>query len=188
MNKDIVPRIETDRLLLREAMPEDLDEWAIITFADPDVIRYMPKRDMTPRERAERAMGVFNENWSKYSYGGWLVVDKTTGQILGECNLDTEVGEVELGYSFAKKYWGKGYATEASRAAVRFAFERTDLDRIMAVVVPENTASWKVLEKIGFVYEREDHFYDLDVVYYAIRRDQFHPGNYFYRVLDQAGH
>jgi RimJ/RimL family protein N-acetyltransferase len=62
MNKIIIPRIETERLILCEVKAEDLDEWAKITFADPDVMRYMPERDMSPRERAERAMRVFEEN------------------------------------------------------------------------------------------------------------------------------
>jgi RimJ/RimL family protein N-acetyltransferase len=178
-----VPEIETTRLLLRQATIEDLNEWARLTFSDPEVVRYMPKRDMTPRERAERAYNMYNRNWSRHGYGGWLVTDKADGQLLGDCTFDAEeTDEVELGYSFAKAYWGKGIATEAARAAVRFGFENAKLSRIVAVVVPENTASWRVLEKIGFVYEKQAHFYGVDVVYYAITSEQFQPGDAFYRV------
>jgi RimJ/RimL family protein N-acetyltransferase len=184
MKEVVVPEIETERLLLRQITLNDLDEFARRIFADPDVIRYMPKRDMTPRERAERALNVSNENWSAHGYGAWLVTDKADGQLIGACDFDTEVmSDVELGYTLAKAYWGKGIATEVARAAVRFGFESVKLERIVAVVVPDNTASWKALERVGFIYEKKAHFYGFDVVYYVIQRDQFQPDHSFYRVI-----
>jgi len=183
MNEVVVPELETERLLLRRVTPDDLDEFGRRIFADPDVIRYLPRHDMTPRERAERAQNIFDRNWSSRGYGGWLITDKLDGQLIGACDLDWEEGsEVELGYSLARAYWGKGMATEAARAAVRFGFENAGLERIVAVVSPENTASWRLLENIGFVHEKRAHRYGLDVVYYAIRREQFRPDNSFYRV------
>ena len=183
MDEASVPEIETDRLLMRRITLDDLDEFARRIFADPDVIRYMAKRDMTPQERAKRVYTVSNQNWLTHGYGGWLITDKADGQLIGECEFDTEeVSGVELGYSLAKAYWGKGIATEAARAATRFGFENAKLERIVAVVVPDNEASWRVLERIGFVYEKRTHAYGFDVVYYAITREQFQPGNAFYRV------
>jgi len=183
MSELIVPEIETERLLLRQVTPDDLDEFGQRIFADLDVIRYMPKRDMTPRERAERAYNVFNENWLNHGVGGWLITDKEDSQLIGECNFDTEeVSGIELGYTLAKAYWGKGIATEAVRAAVRFGFENAKFDRIVAVVVPENTASWKVLERIGFIYEKNAHAYGFDLMYYALSRDQYQPDDSFYLV------
>jgi ribosomal-protein-alanine N-acetyltransferase len=143
---------------------------------------------MTPRERAERAYGVYSELWVAHPYGGWLITDKAGGQLVGHCELEylPETDEVELGYALAKAYWGKGIATEAARAVVRFGFERAKLERIMAVVVPENTASWRVLEHIGFVYEKKANYYDLEIVYYAISREQFIPGDYFFQVHEES--
>ena len=129
---------------------------------------------------------VFSESWKTHGFGGWLVTDKSSGQIFGECNFDREEmgeGDIELGYSFAKAYWGKGYATEAARAAVRWGFEYASMDRIVAVVVPENIGSWKVLEHLGFVYERDAHFYDLGVVYYAVTPEQFDPADAYFQVI-----
>jgi RimJ/RimL family protein N-acetyltransferase len=184
MNEGCVPEIETERLILRGITPEDLDEMGRRLFADADVIRYMPKRELTPRQRAERAYQVSTQNWSKHGYGCWLITDKLDGQLVGECDYDTEeMSDVELGYALAKAYWGKGIATEAARAAVRFGFEEAKMERIVAVVVPENKGSWRVLEHIGFVYEKKAHFYGFDVVYYAISREQFRPDGSFYRVL-----
>lgn len=185
MTELIVPELETARLLLRQVIINDLDEWGQRIYADPEVIRYMPKRDMTPRARAERAFGVYNKLWAEHPYGGWLVTDKADGRLVGHCELEylPETDEVELGYALAKPYWGRGIATETARAAVRFGFENAKLERIMAVVVPENTASRRVLEHIGFVFEKNAHYYDLEVVYYEIKRDQFQLDSSFYRVL-----
>lgn len=180
----LVPSLETARLLLRPVTEADLDEVARLTFGDPEVIRYMPKRDMTARARAERMMNVYSKTWAERQHGGWLTTDKNTGEIMGHCELDylEETDEVELGYTLAKAFWGQGIATEAARATTRFGFEHAGLARIMAVVVPENTASWRVLEHLGFVFEKKAFYYNLEVVYYAITRDQFDPGDHFYRV------
>lgn len=179
-----MPDIETERLMLRRPTIAHLDDWANRVFSDPKVIRYMPKRDMTPYERAERALKVYNKLWAQHGIGGWVITDKIDGQFIGSCEIEylDETDEYELGYALSRSFWGRGIATEAARAATRFGFERAKLERIIAVVVPENTASWRVLEHIGFVYERDAHYYDLDVVYYAITRDQFQSDNTFYRV------
>lgn len=180
------PEIETERFLLRQITVDDLDEWTRLIFADPDVMRYMPIRDMTPRARAERAFNFHNKTWSQHDYGFWLVTDKNTGEMLGDCYLEPEdesgSGEIEIGYTITKAHWGQGVATEAGRGVVRFAFEQANVERIVGVALPENIGSWRVLEHIGFVYEKKAHFYDLDVVVYAITREQFQPGDYFFRV------
>ena len=109
----------------------------------------MPKRDLTPYQGAKRALRVSDENWKAHGYGGWVIRDKSDGQPVGSCDLNSEeLGEVELGYCLAKAYWGKGLATEVARAVVRFAFEDLKLERLVAVVVLENIAYWKLLEHI----------------------------------------
>jgi ribosomal-protein-alanine N-acetyltransferase len=184
MTESSVPEIETERILFREATPVDLDEWGNRIFGDPDVMRYMPKMDLAPRARAERALGVFRQAWANHPCGGWLIKDKADGQLVGHCKVEylTDTDEFELGYALAKPYWGKGMATEVARAAVRFGFETAGLTRIMAVVVPENIASSRVLDHIGFVFEKAARYYDLDVAYYAIERHQFSEDGSFYRV------
>ncbi len=190
MKEIVVPEIETERLLLRQATSNDLDDWAARVFADLEVIRYMPKRDMTPYARAERALDMYNMLWAQHKVGGWIITDKVNRQLIGSCEIEylDETDEYELGYALGKAYWGTGIATEAAQAATRFGFEYAELDRIIAVVVPENTASWRVLEKIGFVYEKKAHYYDLNIVYYAIERGQFQPRNSFFRVHEYGTH
>jgi RimJ/RimL family protein N-acetyltransferase len=68
----------------------------------------MPKRDLTPYQGAKRALRVSDENWKAHGYGGWVIRDKSDGQPVGSCDLNSEeLGEVELGYFQAKAYWGK---------------------------------------------------------------------------------
>ena len=179
-----IPEIETERLMLHQATTGHLNDWAVHVFADPDVIRYMPKRDMTPYARAERALNNYNRLWTQHKLGGWVITDKVDSQLIGSCEIEylDETDEYELGYALSKAYWGKGIATEAAQAVVRFGFESANLERIIAVVVPENAASWRVLEHIGFVYEKNARYYDLDVVYYAMKHDQFRPSDSFYRL------
>ena len=178
------PRIETQRLRLRPPRETDLDNWAVTVFGDPEVVRYMPKRDMTPRVRAERAKAVYDGLWEKHGFGGWLITQKMTGALVGHCELEylEETDEVELGYALGRAHWGKGVATEAARAAVRLGFEAAGLSRIMAVVVPENVASYRVLEHIGFAYEETARYYDLEVVYYSITPGQFQHEDSLFRV------
>lgn len=175
MNTSIVPTIETERLVLRQASINDLEAWGNTIFADTDVIRYMPKRDMTPYARAERSLNLYNALWQKNIIGGWVVTDKVNNQLIGCCEIEylDDTDEYELGYAFGKAFWGNGYATETTSAVVRYAFEHCKLERIIAVVVPENNASWRVLEHIGFVFEKKANYYDLDVMYYALTHDRF---------------
>ncbi len=78
---------------------------------------------------------------------------KSSGEIIGSCGFARPHGtkEIELGYLFGRKFWGKGFATEAASACLQFGFGKLDFREIIALTDLENTASQKVLEKIGFV-------------------------------------
>ena len=181
--------LETDRCILRPPIPEDVTVWAATLYADPDVMRYLPKRRMSPQQLAERRLKRFNASWEGFPYGGWSIVTKHDEKVIGNCGLEylPDTDEVELGYAISKAHWGQGFTTEIARAAVRFGFEIANLKKIIGVVVPENTASWRVLERVGFVFVKNTVYYDLDVVYYTIQPDQFTYGDLFYqaRRLDE---
>ena len=179
-----IPSIETARLLLRPLAATDLDDYTRLIFADAGVMRYLPKRDLAPRARAERTLAVFGEHWLKRGYGVWAVTDKRTGQFIGHCGLNDvpEAGAVEVLYALRQACWGQGIATEAARASVRFGFEHADLARLIALAVPENTGSRRVMEHVGFVYEKDAHYFGLDLAYYVLLRDQFHPDDSLFRV------
>jgi ribosomal-protein-alanine N-acetyltransferase len=167
--------IETERLLLRPFASADLNDWAGFIFADPEVTRYLPKRDMPPRQRAERALQYVQEHWARHGYGLWAVTEKTSGQFIGQGGLNylDETGEVEVDYALAKLYWGRGFATEVARASLRFGFEHLGLERIIGLAMPENIASRRVLERIGMSFVKDTHLFGLDLVNYAISKGQF---------------
>ncbi len=182
--RDGIPRIETARLLLRSLAHSDLEEYAPLIFADADVMRYLPKRDLAPRERAERTITVFSDHWSKHGYGVWAVTDKITGQFIGHCGLNfvPEAEEVEVLYALRRDRWGQGFATEAAQASVRFGLENADLARLIALAVPENVASRRVMEHLGFRYEKDAHYFGLDLAYYILPHERFHPDDSFFLV------
>ncbi len=177
-----VPTIETARLLLRPFTAADLDDYTHLIFADAEVMRYLPKRAIAPRERAERTITFFNDHWVQHGYGVWVVTEKVTGQFIGHCGLNfvTEAAEVEVLYALRRDHWGQGIATEAARASVRFGIEQMSLARLIALVVPENVASRRVIEHLGFAYEKDAHYFGLDLAYYVLPREQFHlDGSFF---------
>jgi ribosomal-protein-alanine N-acetyltransferase len=173
------PAIETERLLLRPFSTADLDDWADSIFADPDVTRYLPKRDILPHQRAERALKYVQEHWARHGFGLWAVTERTSGQFIGQGGLNylEETGEVEVDYALAKVYWGRGIATETAQASLRFGFEVLGLERIIGLAMHENIASRRVLERTGMLFVKDTHLFGLDLVNYAILQEQFRVDN-----------
>jgi RimJ/RimL family protein N-acetyltransferase len=168
--------IETPRLLLRSFTPDDLDEFALLC-ADPDVMRYIGNGEPQSRERAEMRFNSLIEHWNDHGFGPFAVTTKSGAEFTGFCGLQflDNTRDIEVGYRLAKRFWGMGFATEAAKASLRFGFEELGLDRIVAVVQPENLASCRVVEKIGLRYVRDARFYETDVSYYEISREQYGP-------------
>ena len=175
--------IETERLVLREFTPEDLDELVRLR-ADPEVMRYIGEQS---REKVEQRLQYYISHYEPHGFGMWAVVDKRTEAMVGWCGLIflDETPEVEVGYGLARDYWGQGLMTEAARASLRYGFERAGLLRIVAVAMPENAASRRIMEKLGMRYEKMAYHYGHDLVYYAIERDEFRTNDSFYLLHDK---
>ena len=141
--------LETERLILRYQQASDV-AFLVDLWVDPDVTRYMggPRdRDWLQAELEKVALDPHAER-----YDLWPVVEKETGQDVGDCGLlDKEVEgrrEIELVYIVAPSAWGKGYATEMGRALKRHAFEKMGVRRLIALIEPQNRASERVAAKI----------------------------------------
>jgi ribosomal-protein-alanine N-acetyltransferase len=168
--------IETQRLLLRSFSIDDLDAFAALN-ADPDVMRYIGDGRPQSMEQTQIRLNAVLDHWKQHGFGLFTAIEKSSGEFVGFCGLkylDTS-SEIEVGYRLAKKFWGFGLATEAARVSLRYGFETLRLDRIVAVVQPENGASCRVIEKIGLRYVKNARFYDTDVRYYAITREEYCP-------------
>lgn len=168
-------QLETNRLLLRPFVESDLERWAASIFADPEVMRYIPQSRLAPLERARRGLVVINEHWQNQGFGLWAITLRPAGELIGQGGLNKipETGEIEVDYSLAKAYWGRGYATEVARACLWCGFERLSLERIIGLVVPENYASRRVLRKIGMIYETSTQLWGLDLLCYSLRRQAY---------------
>jgi isocitrate dehydrogenase (NAD+) len=168
-----VPTLETARLRLRPFVPGDAEAWRERVFGDPEVRRYLPPAADMPVERLREAIGRLEAHWERRGYGWWAVEERRTGRFLGHVGLRfvEEIGETEVLYALARDVWGRGLATEAAGAALRFGFERGGLQRIVAFAVAENRGSTRVMEKVGMHYEGEQHIFGLETLRYAISRE-----------------
>jgi RimJ/RimL family protein N-acetyltransferase len=166
-------RLETDRLVLRPFAAEDIDAYARI-HADPDVMRYLTGLPLA-RWEAWRSLAMMAGHWLLRGYGFWAVEEKATGAFVGRIGLyypDGWPGR-EVGWTLGKEHWGKGYATEGGRAAMRYAFDTLGWDHIISVIHPENRNSIRVAERLGMRYERSAEVMNgIGVAVYGRDRDQ----------------
>jgi [ribosomal protein S5]-alanine N-acetyltransferase len=145
--------ILTERLEIRVFDPGDLHALHAV-YGDPEVTRWMPAYSTI--EHTRRAL---EKHVAAGRAGGpalWAVVERASGELIGDAGfapLDGVGPEVELGYTLGRHWWGRGYATEAARACLAEAFGPLGLERVVAVVRPENDASIHVLEKLGMMRE-----------------------------------
>jgi RimJ/RimL family protein N-acetyltransferase len=168
---------ETERLRAREWTLDDAEE-AYAIYRDPDVMRYLGTDPQVPADVAEQRERVARwiattESYRDSGFGNWALVEKDTGAVVGMSLLKPlpEHEEVEVGWHLGKAYWGRGYATEGARAAIEHGFSRCGLDVIYAVVVPENTASIRVAERLGMTPRgRTDEYYGRELALFSVQR------------------
>ena len=155
--------------------------------ADPDVMRFVTGGIPTSREEIQNEfLPVFLAYYQRYEgFGFWAATEKATGEFLGWFHFrpreDAAPGEVELGYRLRKSAWGKGYATEGSRALIRKGFTESGVQRVTAEAMAVNQASRRVMEKAGLTLVRTFHQpwpYPIDGdqfgdVEYALDKDQW---------------
>jgi RimJ/RimL family protein N-acetyltransferase len=155
--------LETDRLLLRQFARDDMD--AIVELdGDPAVTRFTSGGRPTPREEVSDDILPYWLGFHERGepFGFWAAVEKATGAFVGWFHFRPHPGGpppagVELGYRLRQSAWGKGYATEASRALIRKGFTELGVERVYAETMAVNVASRRVMEKAGLRYVRTFH-------------------------------
>ncbi len=151
------PVIETKRMILRPFTLDDIPASHLMNL-DAEVSQYTGDGGVVSLHEIERRIkeNVLGD-YKKYGYGRLAVEEKGGENFIGFCGLKyiPEDKEVDLGYRFMKKYWGKGLATEASKACLDYGFNTLKLKRVTATVLPDNHASINVLRKLGFTFEKE---------------------------------
>jgi RimJ/RimL family protein N-acetyltransferase len=151
----IDPVLETERLILRRFTAGDA-AFILRLLNEPSFIQNIGDRGVRTLEHAERylADGPI-ESYQRHGHGLWLVVLKDTLQPIGMCGLlkREQLPDVDLGYAFLPEFWSSGYAHESARAVLGWAASRA-IQRIVAIVSSGNAASIRLLEKLGFAFER----------------------------------
>ncbi len=168
--------IETARLRLRPFTPDDLDDLAPL-LGDPAVMRHIGVESGKTLTRAEAAAALDNmiNGWRKRGYGRWAVLLKATGQLIGLCGFRLHENMPELIYLLGKTHWGQGFATEAAQASLRYGFAELRFERIVAFTRPENTASQRVLQKLGMRFAGEAPLHGVAALCYVLTRAEFRP-------------
>ncbi len=172
----MIPKIETERLTLREWRAGDFDTLAGF-YADPEVMTFLG--GVMERNDAWRALSATIGHWHLRGYGTWAVERKSDGALMGRVGMINPEGwpGLEIGWTLGKPYWGQGYASEAAAAAVRFAFLTQKVDRLISCIDPDNIPSQAVARRIGETKGELRHIrtagkdYPVDI--WAITRDEW---------------
>ncbi|AJR06189.1 N-acetyltransferase [Photobacterium gaetbulicola] len=154
-------RLETERLILRQWKREDYPDYARLN-ADPTVMMYFPA--VLSRQESEAQAARITQLIAENGWGFWAAELKATGQFIGFVGLHRQdelsgipnAPFIEIGWRLAKEYWGKGYAPEAARRALQFAFEQLSAPSIYAFTALPNTPSQRVMDKIGMTNIGQD--------------------------------
>jgi [ribosomal protein S5]-alanine N-acetyltransferase len=148
--------LDTARLHLTRIRPADLDDY-IRMYADPRVMATLG--GLRTAEWTTTYLDVQAAHWDKHGFGLWTARDAATGEFAGRGGLRHGIvdgkAEIELAYGFLPAFWGRGIATELAAECVRVGFTELRLPEIVCFTLPTNAASKRVMEKVGFRYERD---------------------------------
>lgn len=175
--------VETRRLQLRVCQLSDLETlWHM--YNDTDVLHYFRHRWIETTDAMLPVLDCFADHWQQHRYGMWMLYHKQQACIIGQCGFFAlERGfEAELIYLIAKEYRHQGFAIEAVRASLRYAFDELGLERIVALVQADNTAAQWVLKAIGMYPEYLACYDEHDLLCYVTSRATFHHDDSFYLV------
>lgn len=162
--------IRTERLLMRKPTLEDIDAFYQIVKSDEVGSWLAVSRGMSKKE-TEQYVRKFVENWNENGFGVWLLFHKTTRELIGHCGLRyvDRTKDVEIMYLLDTKHWGNGFATEAAKASIQYAFHDLKVQKLIARIKMENEKSKNVLEKIGFMYTHDVNYDGRQLSYYEYR-------------------
>jgi ribosomal-protein-alanine N-acetyltransferase len=153
--------LRTERLLLRRWRDGDREPFAALN-ADPEVMEHFP-RPLT-REESDAFIDRMEKHFTEHGFSMWAVEPLSTGSFAGFVGLLVPrfqahfTPTVEVGWRLAREHWGRGYATEAARAALTFGFDELLLEEIVSFTVPGNVRSRRVMERIGMTHNPSDDF------------------------------
>ncbi|MFA5242996.1 MAG: GNAT family N-acetyltransferase [Sulfuricella sp.] len=161
---------ETARMRIRPLTLGDVPALTEI-LSDPEVMKHSV-RGVYDEAATRRFVEWCLACYESHGIGPWALIEKETSALIGFCGVGPErVGDVEeinLGYRLARRYWGKGFATESTRAVLAYAFESKECQSVVVIIEPEHVASLRVAEKSGFCSFQEVAFHGKQVRLYRL--------------------
>jgi RimJ/RimL family protein N-acetyltransferase len=153
--------VDTPRLLLRVPELDDANAFMGIMW-DPEVVEQKQVTLLEPPGGLDVALkntGDMRRQWELRGYGQWAVAEKATGHVIGMVGFyhpQRPWPGVDLGWVIQRARWGQGFATEAASAAIEWAWQHTQIDRVISLIAPDDARSIRVASKIGLRFERAD--------------------------------
>jgi RimJ/RimL family protein N-acetyltransferase len=159
----------TERLRLRPAEIDDVEAWHAIA-RDAEEAWFGAASSTLDEARTKLERHIAHQE--RHGFALWIVELRTTAEVIGITGLThlDDGPEIEVGYRFLRRFWGCGYATEAAQASLAFGLDELGLERIVAVTLPDNVASRRVLEKCGLGVVGTTHVYGYEHVKYEVSR------------------
>jgi [ribosomal protein S5]-alanine N-acetyltransferase len=166
---EVKATLETTRLILRPFEAGDV-EAAFGWFGDPVVMRFTPTGPDTSIDQTKARLANYQNHQTAHGFSKWIILERRLRAAIGDSGLlkIEEHGWIDLGFRLAHPYWGKGLATEVASAWVRAAFDDFHIERLTALVHPENLASIRVLEKLRFQPERRDTIMGMNSILFSL--------------------
>lgn len=167
--------LETKRLILKKPELSDLDNLTALR-TDPDVMKYIGTGTIQTKEQVQEFITNAAPYYEKHGLAFYSVFEKATSEFVGQAGLlhlsfNVNQPEIELAYRLHKKYWTKGYASELAKALIDWGFKHLSVDRLVAVVHPENEKSRRVLEKSGMHYVGKINYQNNELPKYEIDKN-----------------
>jgi RimJ/RimL family protein N-acetyltransferase len=162
------PVLNTERLILRMLQESDFEEYAAI-HVDDEVTRFTARTHLD-RPAAWRHLAFIVGHWHLRGFGMWGVFERETGKLVGRVGFHQPEGwpAFELGWTMGRASWGKGYAPEAARRCLDYAFNEMGRDHVISLIDPLNANSIRVAEKLGETVEGEFTFEGHKLLIYGI--------------------
>ncbi len=169
---------ETERLTLRMLRESDLDAYAEMC-GDAEVMRHIGDGRPLDRPMAWRNMATMLGHWTLRGYGLWAAEERSSGVLVGRIGFWNPEGwpGFELGWMLRRTFWGRGYATEAARAALRIAFTRMGQPQVISLIRPENAASIRVAERLGERLVGSAEVMGKTALVYRLTREEWQAAN-----------
>jgi RimJ/RimL family protein N-acetyltransferase len=166
--------LKTERLVMRMLREEDFEQYAAM-LADAEVSRYLGDGRPLSRADAWQQMALIVGHWQLKGYGMWAVEEAATGRLAGRIGFFNPEGwpGFELGWTLAREFWGRGYATEGARRALLYGFTELGRAHVISLIRPDNLPSIRVAERLGERLEGSTELFGSEALVYGITREDW---------------